>query len=76
MLGALSGGLGVPAVTTNYDPLYEDAVTSTGARILRIPWDQEEAQNDETGMLPQLLKLHGCVTDPPSIVLSRADYMR
>lgn len=59
------------AVTTNYDTLFEcawQAVDEQRPRVL--PWD---AAADERRWL---LKLHGCVDHPASIVLSRDDYLR
>eukprot|EP00127_Corallochytrium_limacisporum_P007374 Clim_evm11s249 gene=Clim_evmTU11s249 len=59
-------------VTTNYDQLMENALNSTYPK-------------QEFSVLPHdplfdtdrsLLKLHGCVTRPESIVLTREDYLR
>lgn len=58
------------AVTTNYDTLFETAWSATGADPRVLPWD---ALADAR---PWLLKLHGSVTRPASIVLSRDDYLR
>lgn len=64
----------VPSVTTNYDCLYEDAANSCGDPVPRLPWDANEIKKGiET---PAVLKLHGSVSHPESIVLSRRDYMR
>ena len=63
-------------MTTNYDPLYEDAVASARGRVLRIPMELKEARSEKGHLLPQLLKLHGCVSEPESIVITRGDYMR
>ncbi len=64
------------AATTNYDRLYEQAVTaaygpSDGRRdaIDRLPWDRTS-----TGR-PWLLKMHGDVEHPDSIVLSRSSFV-
>ena len=69
---ALLAGLGArEAVTTNYDRLYEEALLAGGrSPVSVVPWD-----------LPQegsawVLKLHGDVTDPDSIVLTRRDVVR
>jgi len=43
--------------------------------VLRIPWDLKEAR-EESADHPQLIKMHGCVKDPSSIVITREDYMR
>ena len=64
------------AATTNYDQLYEQAVTAAGgptdglrADIDRLPWDRTS-----TGR-PWLLKMHGDVEHPDSIVLSRSSFV-
>lgn len=58
------------AVTTNYDTLFEAAWSAVGTDPRVLPWD---ALADAR---PWLLKLHGSVTRPGSIVLSRDDYLR
>jgi hypothetical protein len=59
------------AVTTNYDTLFESAWHAVdGERPRVLPWD---ASSDDRRWL---LKLHGCVNHPASIVLSRDDYLR
>lgn len=76
---AIMGSMRLPAVTTNYDTLYENAVasatTDVANRVQRLPWDASVVAK-----LPRdvrrVVKLHGCVRDPPSIVLTREDYMR
>ena len=81
----------VGQVTTNYDSLYEDAVDSAANKtaaqkaadegavaddaIMRLPWDNNLVGIAVAGTR-QVLKLHGCVSDPDSIVLTRGDYMR
>ena len=80
---AILASLRVPAVTTNYDDLYEDVVVSMNdaRRVLRLPWDAAEVcrhNNDgiqNNGDL-ELVKLHGCVRNSESIVLARTDYIR
>ncbi|KAJ8145179.1 hypothetical protein OY671_001723 [Metschnikowia pulcherrima] len=64
------------AATTNYDQLYEQAVTAAGgptdgsrADIDRLPWDRTS-----TGR-PWLLKMHGDVEHPDSIVSSRSSFV-
>ena len=76
---ALLGSMRLPAVTTNYDPFYEDAVGSAAKcdedRVQTLPWDA--AGLDTMPMdVRRLLKLHGCVKYPSSIVLTHKDYMR
>ena len=58
------------AVTTNYDQLYERAVETTGGvderrNIAVLPWDRTESSDS------WVLKMHGDIKDPPSIVLTR-----
>jgi hypothetical protein len=66
---ALLASLGCDeAVTTNYDTLYEQAVEGTGEALAVLPG---AALRDADRWL---LKLHGTVDDPPSIVLTRRDY--
>ncbi len=57
------------AITLNYDELFEKAVADTGAPLRIIP-GRESAETDRW-----LLKLHGSVADPSSIVLTREDYL-
>lgn len=56
-------------VTTNYDTLYEEAVSGLGQRTAVLPY--EAVEHGE----PWLLKLHGCIDRPESIVLTRGDYL-
>jgi hypothetical protein len=76
---SIMGSMRLPAVTTNYDVLYENAVGSAANRDLdfvqRLPWDANRLAQMPQGVR-RVLKLHGCVRDPPSIVLTREDYMR
>ena len=76
---SIIGTLHLPAVTTNYDRLYEQAVESQARRaeenVFSLPWDAAKVSR-LPGNVRRLLKLHGCVAHPESIVLSRADYMR
>ena len=64
---------------TSYSPLvfthrrYED---SQDQQVLRLPWDAPLLGDDELSHQRKLLKLHGCVTHPESIVLTREDYLR
>lgn len=57
------------AISLNYDTLYETAVRDTGATLTIIPSDDMEPSRR------WLLKLHGSVTDPSTIVLTRDDYL-
>jgi len=66
--------LNIPAVTTNYDNLYEKAGISVGKLTPCLPWDRCHLFDTDTGH--SLLKLHGSVHDPDSIVLTRKDYNR
>ena len=78
---AILGAMKAPAVTTNYDHLFESAVASAhddrGAseEVLRLPWDAARLAKAPIDA-PRLVKLHGCVSVPASIVLTRQDYMR
>lgn len=57
-------------VTTNYDDLFERASASMGRACVRIP-------GDPVGPGERfILKMHGCVSRPQSIVLTREDYLR
>jgi hypothetical protein len=57
-------------VTTNYDTLFELASAAAGKQAAVLPY--ESARFGERW----LLKLHGCVTHPADIVLTREDYLR
>ena len=57
------------AVTLNYDTLYERACNALGQRLTVLP----DEQVVDAGRW--LLKLHGSVNDPSSIVLTRDDYL-
>ncbi len=70
---ALLKSLKSPSITTNYDDLYEKAASSCGMKVPTLPWDSRETIHSEQN---SLLKLHGCVNHPDSIILSREDYMR
>ncbi len=58
------------AVTTNYDHLYEQAIRATGAQAATILPTQVPPSDGRW-----LLKLHGDMTDPKSIVLTRAQFV-
>lgn len=57
-------------VTTNYDPLVEQAAADMGRSLRVLPF--EEARPGA----PWLLKLHGDAARPESIVLTREEYLR
>jgi hypothetical protein len=57
-------------ITTNYDDLFERASLAAGHPITVLPGTQAEAGTR------WILKMHGCVTRPESIVLTREDYMK
>jgi len=71
---AMLAALQVPAVTTNYDVLFENAAESTGGDVPVLPW--QAAQLAQSDPKRSLMKLHGCIRRPDSIVLTRQDYMR
>ena len=61
------------AVTTNYDRLYEKAVRMQRGRgnvASIMPWEPPQAGK------PWILKMHGDVKDPGSIVLTRQQFVR
>jgi hypothetical protein len=58
------------AATTNWDPLFEQAVADTGQSLAVLPYDDP----DETDRW--LLKLHGDATRGTGIVVRRQDYLR
>ncbi len=57
-------------VTTNYDDLFERAWRARGADYAVLP---HGARSDVDRFI---LKLHGCVSSPKHIVLTRKDYLR
>lgn len=69
---AILADLRVPTATTNYDELFERAANG---KVARLPWDSSIV-SDSPAMARYLTKLHGCVSHPQSIVLTRKDYMR
>lgn len=66
---------GVEAVTTNYDTLYERAVIAAGKSISVLPY-QDTKGTTASRKSKWLLKMHGCVSRPQDIVLTREDYIR
>ncbi|MGM1028970.1 MAG: SIR2 family protein [Actinomycetota bacterium] len=68
---ALLASLRTPqAITLNYDRLFERASADAGVPRVTIPHSEAGAESG-----PWLLKLHGSVDDPQSIVLTRDDYL-
>lgn len=71
----LLAGMQIPnAVTTNYDQLYERAVEATGGvddsrEIAVLPWQRAEPDG------PWILKMHGDIDHPSSIVLTRGAFV-
>ena len=57
------------AVTTNYDQMYERAVSTAGRTCAVLPYEPVVSQDR------WLLKLHGTVERPDEIVLTRDDYL-
>ena len=57
------------AITTNYDNLYEQACRTDQRRLAVLPY---EVAKPHTAWL---LKLHGSVHDPASMVVTRDDYL-
>ncbi len=61
------------AITLNYDSLFERASADAGRSRSVIPHDPTNAYDDTDSRW--LLKLHGSVSQPDSIVLTRDDYL-
>jgi hypothetical protein len=57
-------------VTTNYDTMAEQASAAIGVKVAVLPHKPAHLGGR------WILKLHGCVSEPKTIVLSRQDYMR
>jgi hypothetical protein len=57
-------------VTTNYDPLVEQAAADIGRRVRVLPFEEAEPGS------PWLLKLHGDSAHPESVVLTREEYLQ
>lgn len=72
LVHGLLAGLGVRnAVTTNYDTFYEQAVEASGREMKSVlPWQSA------VGAQRWVLKLHGDVSKPESIVLTRRHMVR
>lgn len=58
------------SVTTNWDPLFEQAVVDTERRLSVLPYDEPAAGDS------WLLKLHGDAQVGADVVLRRRDYLR
>jgi hypothetical protein len=56
-------------VTQNYDTMFETACRAAGQELSVIPY------RSRPNSPKWLLKMHGCVTRPDDIVLSRVDYL-
>ncbi|TQN42025.1 SIR2-like protein [Blastococcus colisei] len=57
-------------VTTNYDPLVEQAATDIGRDVRVLPFEEAAPGS------PWLLKLHGDASHPESVVLTREEYLQ
>ncbi|KAM9963831.1 hypothetical protein ACTFIW_007087 [Dictyostelium discoideum] len=58
-------------VTTNYDQCFEIASRSIGKEICVLPYHSLNGRNKRW-----ILKLHGCVSNPQDIIITREDYIR
>lgn len=68
---ALLSGLPVREfITTNYDQCFEEVSEAVGTPVARLPYAPASTARR------WLLKMHGCVTVPEDIVLTREDFMR
>ena len=68
--GLLAGLNAHEVITTNYDALFERAVKEAGAPVPTVlPWESVQVGR------PWLLKLHGDLVRPGSIVLTRRDFV-
>ncbi|GGB41882.1 hypothetical protein GCM10011409_19280 [Lentibacillus populi] len=56
-------------ITTNYDTLFEDYIFTEHDKIV----GQDIFKNSELGTL---FKIHGCITNPSSLVLTSKDYQK
>jgi SIR2-like domain len=70
-------------ITTNYDNLFEDALTAAGKRFTRCIYSASDAvtTNDIrlggiSGAAPFVLKIHGDVSDSSSLVVTEDDYIQ
>ena len=67
--GLLASLPSVEAVTTNFDELFERAWTTANRSVAILPGTAVDASGR------WLLKLHGNVTEPEKLVLTRSDYL-
>lgn len=63
-------------VTTNFDRLLELAYSNVCNRMARIAITFEQLVRAEATNSPYILKLHGSVDDPESVILTETDYAR
>lgn len=63
-------------ITTNFDRLLELAYSNSRQKMARTPITFEELVRAEASNEPYILKLHGSVENPESIVLTETDYAR
>lgn len=61
-------------ITTNYDPLFELAYGDH--RIVKIAHDEELPSSTDYPEKALLLKIHGDLSDPDSVVITSSDYDR
>ncbi|EGG14064.1 hypothetical protein DFA_11827 [Cavenderia fasciculata] len=61
-------------ITTNYDRCFEIASTSVGTSCVVLPYESLISNSDHKKRW--ILKLHGCVSNPMDIVITREDYIR
>ena len=57
-------------VTTNYDQLFEVASAALNRPTVTLPYETVHAEQR------WVLKMHGCISHPEDIVLTREDYLR
>lgn len=62
-------------ITTNYDTLIEDSYSSNNNGSLKR-YIGQEGFFDNTSGSAELFKIHGCCTNPDSIVINSSDYER
>lgn len=68
--GLLAGLPVTESVTTNYDQLFEAACAAAGRPLAVLPREPAETRGR------WLLKMHGCVSRPDDIILTRQNYLR
>jgi formylglycine-generating enzyme len=62
-------------ITTNFDPLLEQAYLSVHGRLPTVCYRYEHLVVAATKNQPYIIKLHGTITDPESIVFTEDDYV-